>query len=227
MLKIDRINKKYKNGKGIFDISFKIENPMIVAFIGPNGSGKSTLFQTIANLIKADNGEIIFESNKLDNLNSQLISFMPDNTWLVPNFTVYQMLMYFSIMKTNKSDNDYINKIIKLMGMGNFQHQKVSSLSQGMTQKLSIACTLIGNSKIMIFDEPLNYLDIESVINFKKILRFYVKNGTYILISSHILDFLDGLADRTIFLKEGKIVKIYDNSDNQKLEEEYKSIFLK
>ncbi len=227
MLAINNISKRYKNGKGIFNISFDIERPMITAVIGPNGSGKSTLFNIAAGLIKADCGEISFNSKRLEQLDSGFISFMPDSSWLIPNFTVRQMLMYFSVMKVNALNDKYIDKLIKVLGVEKFQHQKISSLSQGMMQKVSIVCTLIGNPKIMIFDEPLNYLDIESVISFKRILEFYANEGTYILISSHILDFLDKIVQKTVFLKDGKIAKVSDLSSSDTLEEEYKSIFLR
>lgn len=227
MLTVNNICKKYKNGKGVFDISFEIEKPMITAIIGPNGSGKSTLFNIIAGLIKSDSGDIFFDSKKLCEFDSDLIAFMPENSWLIPNFTVRQMIMYFSIMKANISDTEYIDKLVKILGVEKFQHQKISSLSQGMLQKVSIVCTLVGHPKLMIFDEPLNYLDIESVISFKKILEFYAKEGTYILISSHILDFLDKIVQKTVFLKDGKIVKVSDLSSSDTLEEEYKSIFLR
>lgn len=226
MLTINNICKKYKNEKGVFNISFDIEKPMITAVIGPNGSGKSTLFNIIAGLIKADCGEISFNSKLIREFEPDIISFMPENSWLIPNFTVRQMIMYFCIMKANISDTGYIDKLVKILGVEKFQYQKISSLSQGMIQKVSIVCTLIGNPKIMIFDEPLNYLDIESVISFKKILEFYAKEGTYILISSHILDFLDKIVQKTVFLKDGKIVKVSDLSSCDTLEEEYKSIFL-
>lgn len=227
MLAINNISKQYKNGKGIFNVSFDIESPMITAVIGPNGSGKSTLFNIAAGLIKADCGEISYNSKNLEQLDSGFISFMPDSSWLIPNFTVRQMLMYFSVMRANALDDKYIDKLVKILGIEKFQHQKISSLSQGMLQKASIVCTLIGNPKIMIFDEPLNYLDIESVISFKKILEFYSNEGVYILISSHILDFLDKIVKKTIFLKDGRVVKISDTSNIDTLENEYKSIFLR
>lgn len=226
MLTVKNTTKKYKNGKGIFDISFDIEEPIITAVIGPNGSGKSTLFQIIAQLLNADSGEVLFNSTKICDSKPNDISFMPDNSWLIPSFTVRQMLLYFSVMKTNKSDSDIVDKLLKFFDIEKYQNQQISSLSQGMKQKVAIVCTFVGNPKLMIFDEPLNYLDIESVIEFKDILSCFVKHGTYILISSHILDFLDSIAQKTIFLQDGKIKDICENIGNQKLEDKYKSIFL-
>lgn len=226
MLTVNNITKKYSNGRGIFDISFEIKEPKITAVIGPNGSGKSTLFQIIAGLSRSDKGEVLFNEQEINHLEAGIISFMPESSWLIPSFTVRQMLMYFNVMKTNKDNRDNIDRLIKLLDIEKYQHQHISSLSQGMKQKVAAVCAFVGNPKLIIFDEPLNYLDIESVISFKKLLRYYSQRGTYILISSHILDFLDNVAQKTIFLHNGQIEEICDNIGSQTLEEKYKSIFL-
>lgn len=227
MFEINNLCKHYKNGNGISNITVTIEKPMITAFVGPNGSGKSTLFNAMAGLNKQDSGQVLVDKIPLEKLNDFEVSFMPDGSWLMPTFSVEQVLMYFSIMKYNCIKTEEIEQLILTFNMTEYRNKKVADLSKGMLQKLSIGCTLLGFPRIMIFDEPLNFLDTEGVIVFKKLLKMCVKKGRYVFLSSHILDFLDGLVEKVILIKNGEIVKILDEENIKNLEHTYQEVFLK
>ena len=201
MLKLEKIQKSFKNNLVLKDVSFTIDTGEVVGLVGLNGSGKSTIIRIISGLIIQDNGII---ENDFKN-----IGVLLEGSRNIYHFlTVRENIKYFSIL--NNIDDayveDFMNKYITLFGLEDKLDEEVGNLSRGMIQKVSIMILLAQNPDIIIMDEPTLGLDIISTIQIREIIQDIVeeKNKT-VLIVSHDTKLLDSVADRILFLKDGKI----------------------
>lgn len=201
MLKLEKIQKSFKNNLVLKDVSFTIDTGEVVGLVGLNGSGKSTIIRIISGLIIQDNGII---ENDFRN-----IGVLLEGSRNIYHFlTVRENIKYFSIL--NNIDDAYVenfmNKYITLFGLEDKLDEEVGNLSRGMIQKVSIMILLAQNPDIIIMDEPTLGLDVISTIQIREIIQDIVeeKNKT-VLIVSHDTKLLDSVADRILFLKGGKI----------------------
>lgn len=201
MLKLEKIRKSFKNNLILKDVSFTVDTGEVVGLVGLNGSGKSTIIRIISGLIIQDNGTI---ENDFKN-----IGVLLEGSRNIYHFlTVRENIKYFSIL--NNIDDAYVenfmNKYITLFGLEDKLDEEVGNLSRGMIQKVSIMILLAQNPDIIIMDEPTLGLDIISTIQIREIIQDIVeeKNKT-VLIVSHDTKLLDSVADRILFLKDGKI----------------------
>lgn len=224
MLEIQNICKTYSNGRGILNFNLQISEPSITAIIGPNGAGKSTLFNIINGLITQYSGNCTLNGERINKTNFKYTGFLPEENFLIENFSVIQMIDYIICIKEIKVDNKTIKYLLDGFSLMDYKNVKIKKLSQGMKKRVSIICAIIGEPRLIILDEPLNALDIQSVIFLKNILKQMKHKGSYILISSHILDFLDDIVDKIVFLKDGNVLKVH-NYDGTKTESLYREIY--
>ena len=201
MLKLEKIQKSFKNNLVLKDVSFTIDTGEVVGLVGLNGSGKSTIIRIISGLIIQDNGII---ENDFKN-----IGVLLEGSRNIYHFlTVRENIKYFSIL--NNIDDTYVenfmNKYITLFGLEDKLDEEVGNLSRGMIQTVSIMILLVQKPDIIIMDEPTLGLDIISTIQIREIIQDIVKEkNKTVLIVSHDTKLLDSVADRILFLKDGKI----------------------
>ncbi|MBS5971179.1 MAG: ABC transporter ATP-binding protein [Finegoldia magna] len=201
MLKLEKIQKSFKNNLVLKDVSFTIDTGEVVGLVGLNGSGKSTIIRIISGLIIQDNGTI---ENDFKN-----IGVLLEGSRNIYHFlTVRENIKYFSILNNIEDAyvENFMNKYITLFGLEDKLDEEVGNLSRGMIQKVSIMILLAQNPDIIIMDEPTLGLDIISTIQIREIIQDIVKEkNKTVLIVSHDTKLLDSVADRILFLKDGKI----------------------
>lgn len=226
-MQLDFINvsKIYKNSskKALDNASFSIKGNELVGFVGPNGSGKSTTINSIINLISFD-GNILLDQKSIKDHQKEfidIISYVPDNIESLDHLTSNDLISLFSSL--HKIEN-LEQKIDKLLTDFKFPKDKlndrISTLSKGTKQKISIIVALLFNPKILILDEPLNGIDPYSSYILKKYMKEIVENGGIVFFSSHILDVVEKLCTRVIFINNGKIVGDYKIEQLYKMAEE-------
>ena len=227
MLEINQLKKLYTPTTGIHETTISIPHGQTVAFVGPNGSGKSTLFNIIGRILKADSGKCLLDGVEIKSLRLSDIGFLPENTYLLEEFTPPQMLYFINTMKELGASSDDVKELMHCFGIDSFQQKKIKSLSQGMRKRVALACTLLGTTKLLVLDEPLNALDIDSVLAFKDRLKEHKERGAVIMLSSHILDFLDSNVERVVFLEQGRILEICDSfPGSDRVEDLYRKRFI-
>ncbi|MEH6989517.1 ABC transporter ATP-binding protein [Cytobacillus firmus] len=204
---MENVYKKIGNKEIIQDVSFTLNENEIVALVGPNGAGKTTLLKLISNLIHADTGNIEICNvnvgvNRLEALT--MMSFMQDSSVLYDELTGYDHIIFISKMK--KIGSEEVKQLIEKLKMKKYIHFKVKTYSLGMKQHLLLALSLLSKPKLLLMDEPLNGLDPSSSQLLREITLDLRKQGTTILFSSHILSEVDKVADRLLFIQEGKII---------------------
>lgn len=190
------------------NICIQIKDGDIVGLLGPNGAGKTTLISIILGLQKKDSGKIFINDNDMDlnyKKNIKVIGSVMDSQ----NFYTYLTGMSNLKLKARiyKIDKLEIDKIVDLVGLSNKINDKVRTYSLGMKQRLNIAMALLNKPKILIMDEPTNGLDINGIIDLKKIIKKLSEKGVIILISTHMIKELGDVCNKICILKNGTIIE--------------------
>ncbi len=212
-LKITNLNKKFGEKVVLDGINFELKSNEIFGLIGLNGVGKTTLIKIILDLLSADSGEVkIFDTPSVLTRSREKLRYLPEK------FQVSSMLKGIEFLKIfNDFDKAYkatkeelekeIFKLADLLALDkNALNLKVSKYSKGMVQKLGLISTFLGNSEIVILDEPMSGLDPKARIYLKNLLLESKKKNKSIFFSSHILADIDEICDRIGVLYNGKIV---------------------
>ena len=202
ILNVENVNTYISKTKIVKNASFKVAPGEIVGLIGPNGAGKTTIMKTILGLTSFS-GKISIVNDPVTENNHQALSevgALIEHPAVYPFLTGQQNLQLYS---HNKED---LENIVSLLQMDSFIQSKAKGYSLGMKQKLGIAIALLNKPKLIILDEPMNGLDIESTIRVRKIIKQYADRGTAFLISSHVLSELQKVMTQVILISGGKII---------------------
>lgn len=203
---LKNITKKYKNKEVLSHLNFEFDNK-IYAFIGHNGSGKSTLMRIITGLIKPTQGEVIFYQNdKIIDYKKVKFGYLSQEFNAFKEFTVYEQLEYFAIMKkiNKKVYSNEIKKVLVEVNLWENKDVKCKNLSGGMIRRLGIAQTLLGSPDVIILDEPVVGLDPDERMRFMEIIKS-IQLDIPIIFSTHIIDDISSLSPEIIFFKNGQI----------------------
>lgn len=225
MLEVKEITKLYSDGLGIKEISFCAKEGEIVSFIGPNGAGKSTILNIIAGALYPDKGDVFLgDENVKDSKTKKDIGYMPDNISVSPKIKMKELLYIISDYKYAGEYKSEIDRAIKDYKIEKYSNKTFRQLSMGTKKKMGMIIAFMGNPRLIILDEPTNGVDTEGILKLKENILRAKQKGSIVIISSHILDFVSAIADRNVFLKNGKIEKIADEAEN--LEKVYESLYL-
>lgn len=228
VLEVNNLSKSFGKRKVLNNINFDIYEGNIVGLIGPNGAGKTTLIKTILNFYKSDTGSVKicgFDVKKnLEEALSKTGSTI-ENPDMYLNISAMKNIEIISLIN-NIKDKNYIDEMIKFVGLEDRINDKVKKYSLGMKQRLGIACALIKRPKLLILDEPTNGLDPKGIKELRKMLKtISEKENMSILISSHILSEVENICDRVMIIDDGKIISDFGIEEvkykNISLEEEY------
>ncbi len=212
MIRVNDIHKSYtKTSETIKGVSFEIGKGTIFGLLGPNGAGKTTLMQIIATLMKPTSGtiEIAGMSPEKDLLKiHSLIGFLTTEIKLDPVSTPDDLFDFFAdLYDIPKNEiKQRKEKAFNRFGITPFAKRKISELSTGMKQKISIAISLLHEPPIIIFDEPTNGLDILTSRQVTDYLKELKSEGRCIVLSTHIFSVAEELCDEVAILVDGKIV---------------------
>lgn len=205
------------NGKKLLDnISFDAYEGEIIGLVGKNGAGKSTLLKIMTGLYKMDSGEIHYYNYDLKYDYEKAMSIVGT---IIETPDMYESLTGKKNLKLFKTmlkgvDEGTIEEIVRILEMEKYLGKKFKTYSLGMKERLAIASSLINKPKILILDEPTNGLDTEGIKKIMDILKEL--KDTTIIISSHMLNEIEELCNKIIFINNGKIQKIKIKENNNK-----------
>ncbi len=210
MIRIEKINKRFKKLNALKDISVSFEKGQVISLIGPNGSGKTTLIKTILGMVKPDNGKIFFRDEYINGGYEyrKYIGYMPQIGRYPDNLKIGQL---FDMLKNirNHPEEDLDNDLIRQFDLCSMYDKPMRTLSGGTRQKVSAAIAFLFNPEVLILDEPTAGLDpLASDILKEKIKKSAGGKGDkqkLILITSHILSDLDELTTHVMYMQEGKM----------------------
>lgn len=222
---LKNITKKYKNKEVLSHLNFEFDNK-IYAFIGHNGSGKSTLMRIITGLIEPTQGEVIFYQNdKIIDYKKVKFGYLSQEFNAFKEFTAYEQLEYFAIMKkiNRKVYSNEIKKVLMEVNLWENKDVKCKNLSGGMIRRLGIAQTLLGSPDIIILDEPVVGLDPDERMRFMEIIKS-IQLDIPIIFSTHIIDDISSLSPEIILFKNGQIK--FNGSSSQFIDSAKGKIYL-
>ena len=210
MLKVNKI--KFKLEKSSFDFDFKLIDRKIIGVIGKSGSGKSTLFSLIAGLLMPKSGTIFFEGKNITNLKpadrNMTIMFQDYNNF--NHLSVFENIILGVDSNMKKTTNNLVkvNNILKKVSLKIDINKKVSDLSGGEQQRVTIARCLLRKKSLLLLDEPFNALDPGLRKNlYEDIKKISCNNKITTLISSHLIDEMRNVTDNFLFINKGKIIE--------------------
>lgn len=215
-IEIKNVSKKVKNQYILENVNLNIEKGKIYGIIGRNGSGKSILFKSISGLIKPTEGEIkVFNELIVDGNIPTNFGILFDTSGFLPHYSGFKNLQYLASIK-NKITDDDIKETINSVGLNPTDEKKVKKYSLGMKQRLGIAQAIMEKPQLLILDEPMNGLDDSGVEDIRNLILSLNDKGVTILLSSHNREDIDFLCHHVIKIDNGKIVKIKENSLEEK-----------
>ena len=187
--------------KEIFNnISFNIKCGDVIALVGNNGTGKTTLLKIMIGYLKKNN------------INTNMkISYLVGNPSFYPYLTGYQNLKYYQIL--NNLPEESIDKVLHITGLYDDRNIKYKKYSLGMKERLAISKCLLNDADLYLFDEPLNGLDPEGIILFRKIINYLKECNKTIVISSHILKELD-YCNKIFFIDNKRLMEVENTGNN-------------
>lgn len=229
MLTISNLTKRYRNSKGLGPVNFSVDSGEVCGIIGPNGAGKTTLFSILAGIMSPQSGVVTTNARGTIHTGSRIpcghIGFLPEIPFLHREFTPIEAVQFDASMRENPISKDGAEEHLTSFGAHSYMNRPIRTLSQGQSKRVELACAFLGAPDILVLDEPLNGLDIQSVINLREKILAEKERGATILISSHILTFIDEVADRIIFLDDGHVVGEVDPREKE-AEQAYRHLFL-
>ncbi len=221
MIEFKNLHKRFGKLVVLDGLDLEIHKGGIFAILGPNGSGKTTLIKCLLGMVIPNKGDIFFEKKSVlrkwayrNNLN-----YLPQIANFPPNLTVLELIKMVKNLRPKESNEQ---ELIELFGLKSFLDKKLGNLSGGTKQKVNIVLAFMFDSDLIVLDEPTNGLDPIALIHLKEIIQKEKDKGKTILITTHIMSFVDEVADEIVFLLDGKIyfkgtvdaLKKQTNNDN-------------
>jgi ABC-2 type transport system ATP-binding protein len=200
VLKVEGLNKWFKDTQVLHDISFEVYKGEIMAILGPNGAGKSTTIRNIMGIMYPDEGRITFHNHP--EIPRHKIGYLPEERGLYKNVKVMDILLYLAELKDYPLDKARERALhyLKKFGLEGKENALVEELSKGMGQKVQFIASVIHEPELLILDEPFSGLDPVSQELFKEEIRRLAEKGTAILLSSHQMNLVEEMADRLFMI---------------------------
>ncbi|HXL51122.1 MAG TPA: ABC transporter ATP-binding protein [Candidatus Limnocylindrales bacterium] len=198
------VTKSYGKTVALDDVSFSIPCGERYALLGPNGAGKSTTLRLLVGLLKPDTGTIKIDGHEPFSPEAKsTLGYLPEDATPYRTLSVRENLEYIAALRGVKNVADATNRFLDELSLREYERAKVGKLSRGNMQKLSIALALVHDPKIVLLDEPLNYLDIPTQERVFKMLKSL--DSTQI-VSTHIMSIATRLTNKVLMIARGKIV---------------------
>ena len=209
MLHVENLSKRYRKFAALTDLSLTVQSGEIVGLLGPNGAGKTTCMRCISGVVRPTSGRIIvgdFDLATQETDAKRLLAFVPE----LPNpyelLTVWEHLHFIALAYNTTDDWEVrADELLARFDLGFKKHELVATLSKGMRQKLTIACAFLHRARVFLFDEPLVGLDPKGARELRNLIVSAARtDGAAVLVSTHMLDTVQNLCDRTVILRHGQ-----------------------
>ncbi len=234
MIKIEALNKYFGDKHVLKDVNLEIKDGQVIGLIGPSGSGKSTLIRCINNLEKPSSGNIYINDKNITKMGKEIdrvrqeIGMVFQHFHLFPHKTVFENITTAPILTGRLTEEKAQVKAIELLNTMDLIDKKdayPNSLSGGQKQRIAIARALAMDPRIMLFDEVTSALDPEMVGEVLNVMKDLAKTGMTMIVVTHEMAFAKQVADRVIFMADGKVVEenkavdLFENPQNERTKE--------
>lgn len=204
MIEIRNLEKRFGKKQALDGVSFTLDAG-VTGLLGPNGAGKTTLLRCMLGIIKPTGGEVITAGGSL--AKNRAIGYLPQKFGLLKELTVSESLSYFAALKGMSASTVHadIDDCLRRVNLSDSASTRVGALSGGMLRRVGIASALLGDPPVLVFDEPTAGLDPEERVRFKRLVSTLAQDHA-VLISTHIVEDIEALAECVIVLAGGKVL---------------------
>ena len=204
MIEFKDVHKKYGKLEVLKGVSFTIKDGGIFAILGPNGSGKTASMKSFLGMVIPTKGDIFFNGKSIKNqwAYREQISYLPQIANFPSNLKVKELI---AMIKNIKKLPCHDQELIELFGLQKHLNKSLGNLSGGTKQKVNLVLTFMVDVPVLVLDEPTSGLDPIAILALKKLILREKEKGKTILITSHILSFIEELSDEILFILEGNI----------------------
>src|ERR1700728_3459170 len=206
MIEVRGLTKRYGDKIAVDNLSFGIEPGNVTGFLGPNGAGKTTTMRCILGLDYPDAGTVTVAGKEYRDLAYPMreVGALLDAKALHGGRSAYQHLR--CLAQTNGLPARRVGEVLELVGLAEVARKRSKGFSLGMSQRLGIAATMLGDPKVLMFDEPVNGLDPEGILWIRNLMKALASEGRTVFVSSHLMSEMENTADHLIVIGRGKLI---------------------
>jgi ABC-2 type transport system ATP-binding protein len=200
------LTKRYGDKTAVDDLSFTVRPGMVTGFLGPNGAGKTTTMRLILGLDSPTKGKVTVNGKPFSALYSPMreLGALLDAKAVHGGRSAYSHLL--CLAQTNDIPRKRVDEVLSVVGLPQVARKRSKGFSLGMSQRLGIAATLLGDPEILMFDEPVNGLDPEGILWIRNVMRGLAAEGRTVLVSSHLMSEMEHTADHLLVIGKGKLI---------------------
>ncbi len=208
VLKIQNLSKNFGKIQAVKNINFTVPENSVFGLIGRNGAGKTTTIRMLMNIYLPDEGEILFQGEKIDSTFKDKVGYLPEERGLYKKMKVIDTLLFFAEIKgiINQKVKRKAFEYLERFALTDRANSKIEELSKGNQQKIQFISTILHNPEFIILDEPFSGLDPINTDLLKDIIIEMKKEGKIIILSTHLMDYAEKLCDNIAMINEGKII---------------------
>lgn len=206
MIEVRGLTKRYGDVIAVDDLTFDVQPGLVTGFLGPNGAGKSTTMRMVLGLDRPSSGHALVHGRPLTAYAEPMreVGALLDPGSIHPGRTGRNHLRVAA--RTNGIPDRRVDEAIELVGLEGVARRRIKGYSLGMRQRLGIAAALLGDPRVLLFDEPINGLDLDGVRWIRDLLRRLADEGRTVLVSSHLMSEMQQTADRLVVIGRGRLV---------------------
>ena len=207
MLESREVTKVFGAKTAVDHVSLALEKGHVYAMLGPNGSGKTTWMKMAAGLIKPTSGEVLFQGRPVSIESRSHVAYMSTEPYFYTWMTAKDVGRYYADFFSDFSWDRY-RSLLQRMQLS--EDLKTKALSSGMMAKLKIAVTMARDAQVYMLDEPFNGIDLLTRDEIRECILEYATSEKLLLLSSHLVEEMEAVADRAVYISEGRLVECVD-----------------
>ena len=206
MIEVRGLTKRYGPKTAVDNLSFAIEPGRVTGFLGPNGAGKTTTMRCILGLDYPDEGTVRVDGKLYHDLAYPMreVGALLEAKAVHGGRSAYNHLL--CLAQTNGLPKRRVGEVLELVGLTEVAGKRSKGFSLGMSQRLGIAATMLGDPKMLMFDEPVNGLDPEGILWIRNLMKALATEGRTVFVSSHLMSEMENTADHLIVIGRGKLI---------------------
>jgi len=206
MIEVRGLSKRYGEKLAVNNLSFDVVPGKVTGFLGPNGAGKTTTMRLILGLDYPNAGSVTIDGQRYVSLANPMreVGALLDAKAVHGGRSAYNHLL--CLAQTNNLPKRRVGEVLELVGLTDVARKRTKGFSLGMSQRLGIAATLLGDPKILMFDEPVNGLDPEGILWIRNFMKALAAEGRTVFVSSHLMSEMEHTADQLIVIGRGQLL---------------------
>jgi ABC-2 type transport system ATP-binding protein len=206
MIEVHKLTKRYGDTLAVDGLSFQVPQGVVTGFLGPNGAGKSTTMRMMLDLDRPTSGAVTIDGKHYSQLKEPLkyIGALLEAKAVHPGRSAYNHLLWLA--QSNSIPVGRVDQVLGQVGLREVAKRRSSGFSLGMGQRLGIAAALLGDPRIMLFDEPVNGLDPEGILWVRNLMKSLAEEGRTVFVSSHLMSEMALTADHLVVIGKGRLL---------------------